>query len=86
MIEWCSGKKLDILLTTGGTGFSPRDVTPEATLAIVQKLTPGISQAIMNESLKITPMAMLSRYAYFEENTNSKNYTFVISELILVCT
>lgn len=62
MIEWCSEGKVDILLSTGGTGFSPRDVTPEATLGLVQKLTPGISQAIMNESLKITPMAMLSRY------------------------
>jgi len=62
MTEWCSERKVDVLLSTGGTGFSPRDVTPEATLGIVQKLTPGISQAIMNESLKLTPMAMLSRY------------------------
>ncbi|XP_060857084.1 gephyrin [Metopolophium dirhodum] len=61
MTEWCFERKVDVLLTTGGTGFSPRDVTPEATLGLVQKLTPGISQAIMNESLKITPMAMLSR-------------------------
>lgn len=62
MIDWCSSGKIDVLISTGGTGLSPRDVTPEATLGIVQKLTPGISQAIMNESLKITPMAMLSRY------------------------
>jgi len=62
MSEWCSERKVDVLLSTGGTGFSSRDVTPEATLGLVQKLTPGISQAIMNESLKLTPMAMLSRY------------------------
>lgn len=61
MTEWCSQRKVDVLLSTGGTGFSPRDVTPEATLGLIQKLTPGISQAIMNESLKLTPMAMLSR-------------------------
>lgn len=72
MIEWCSGRKVDVLLSTGGTGFSPRDVTPEATLGLVQKLTPGISQAIMNESLKITPLAMLSRYIfiYYKQNIN----------------
>lgn len=64
MIEWCSSEKVDVLLSTGGTGLSSRDVTPEATLGLVQKLIPGISQAIMNESLKITPMAMLSRYFY----------------------
>lgn len=61
MVEMCSETRVDVLLSTGGTGFAPRDVTPDATLGIVQKLTPGISQAIMNESLKITPMAMLSR-------------------------
>lgn len=61
MIEWCSKGKVDVLLSTGGTGLSPRDVTPEATLGLVQRLTFGISQAILNESLKITPMAMLSR-------------------------
>lgn len=65
MIEWCSVKKVDLLISTGGTGFSSRDVTPEATLGLIQKLTPGISQAIMNESLKITPMAMLSRYILY---------------------
>lgn len=64
MIEWCSIKNVDLLISTGGTGFSSRDVTPEATLGLIQKLTPGISQAIMNESLKITPMAMLSRYLF----------------------
>jgi len=51
----------DIILTTGGTGFAPRDVTPEATAAVIERFTPGISEAIRAESLKITPRAMLSR-------------------------
>ncbi|MBQ6018702.1 MAG: MogA/MoaB family molybdenum cofactor biosynthesis protein, partial [Clostridia bacterium] len=49
--------------TTGGTGFAPRDVTPEATKAVLEKETPGIPEAIRAESLKITPRAMLSRAA-----------------------
>lgn len=51
----------DLILTTGGTGFSPRDVTPEATLAVLDRNAPGFVEAIRNESLKITPHAMLSR-------------------------
>lgn len=50
-----------LCLTTGGTGFSPRDVTPEATLAVVERLTPGIAEAMRYEGLKVTPRAMLSR-------------------------
>ncbi|HHV64085.1 MAG TPA: molybdopterin adenylyltransferase [Peptococcaceae bacterium] len=61
LIEFADGLKLDLILTTGGTGFSPRDVTPEATLAVVEKRAPGIAEAMRLESLKITPMAMLSR-------------------------
>ena len=49
------------LVTTGGTGFSPRDVTPEATLAVCDRLTPGIPEAMRYASLQITPRAMLSR-------------------------
>ncbi|MDR1603336.1 MAG: MogA/MoaB family molybdenum cofactor biosynthesis protein [Gracilibacteraceae bacterium] len=52
---------LDIIFTTGGTGFSPRDITPEATLAVVERLAPGIPEAMRLESMKITPRAMLSR-------------------------
>jgi molybdopterin adenylyltransferase len=52
---------IDVVLTTGGTGFSPRDVTPEATLAVIQRSTPGLSEVMRAESLKITPHAMLSR-------------------------
>lgn len=56
-------KKLDLILTTGGTGFSKRDVTPEATIEVLDKLVPGITEAMRYESLKITPKAMLSRAA-----------------------
>ena len=52
-----------LILTTGGTGFAPRDVTPEATLAVCEKLCPGIPEAMRAASLQITPRAMLSRAA-----------------------
>ena len=52
-----------LVLTTGGTGFAPRDVTPEATLAVCEKLVPGIPEAMRAASLRITPRAMLSRAA-----------------------
>lgn len=61
MISFADELKVDVIFTTGGTGFSPRDVTPEATLAVVERLTPGIPEAMRYESLKITPRAMLSR-------------------------
>lgn len=51
----------DIVFTTGGTGFAPRDVTPEATREVIQKEVPGIPEAIRAKSLEITPKAMLSR-------------------------
>lgn len=58
--NWCQ-EDLDLILTTGGTGFAPRDVTPEATIKVIEKQTPGIAEALRHESLKITPHAMLSR-------------------------
>src|SRR5690554_2166950 len=61
LIYMCDELNLDLIFTTGGTGFSPRDVTPEATLDVVDRLTPGISEAIRMKSLSITPKAMLSR-------------------------
>jgi len=61
LIEYADDLKLDLVFTTGGTGFSPRDVTPEATLAVIERLAPGIPEAMRWESLKITPRAMLSR-------------------------
>jgi molybdopterin adenylyltransferase len=61
LVEWADSGRCDLVLTTGGTGFTARDVTPEATLSILERQTPGITQAILVESLKITPHAMLSR-------------------------
>lgn len=61
MKEYADERQLDLILTTGGTGFSPRDVTPEATRDVVERLAPGIPEAMRLESLKLTPKAMLSR-------------------------
>ncbi len=58
---WSSGDAVDLVLTTGGTGLSPRDVTPEATLAVADRLVPGIAEGMRQNSLTITPRAMLSR-------------------------
>lgn len=61
LIRWSDNGMLDVLLTTGGTGFSPRDVTPEATSAVIERPAPGLAEAMRIESLKVTPHAMLSR-------------------------
>lgn len=63
LLAWADSSQLDVILTTGGTGFAPRDVTPEATLAVVDRLVPGIPEAMREESMKITSHAMLSRMA-----------------------
>lgn len=63
LIAWADGGEMDVILTTGGTGFSPRDVTPEATRAVIDRDAPGLAEAMRAESLKITPHAMLSRIA-----------------------
>lgn len=59
--KWCDREKLDLILTTGGTGFAPRDITPEATLAVIDKQAPGLIYAMIADSLKKTPHAMLTR-------------------------
>ncbi len=61
LTKWADSGRLDVILTTGGTGFAPRDITPEATLAIITCLAPGLAEAMRAASLKITPHAMLSR-------------------------
>jgi len=59
--RWCGDGSLDILFTTGGTGFSPRDVTPEATCAVCERMVPGIPEMIRSLSAAIVPTAWLSR-------------------------
>jgi molybdopterin adenylyltransferase len=61
LASWSDGGGLDVILVTGGTGFAPRDITPEATLAVVEKVVPGLPEAMRAASLQITPHAMLSR-------------------------
>ena len=58
--EWCA-EGLDLVVTTGGTGLGPRDVTPEATRDIIDREAPGMAEAMRAQSLQFTPMAMLSR-------------------------
>ena len=59
--DWCDGGGVDLILTTGGTGLGPRDVTPEATRAVIDIEVPGIAEAIRIETMKDTPFAILSR-------------------------
>jgi molybdopterin adenylyltransferase len=61
LINWADEIGVDLILTTGGTGFAPRDVTPEATKAVIEREAPGLAEAMRAESLKVTPHAMLSR-------------------------
>jgi len=61
LIRLCDQRTPDLILTTGGTGFSPRDITPEATLAVAERPAPGIAEAIRAASMEITRRAMLSR-------------------------
>ena len=58
---WADSGELDIIITTGGTGFSPRDITPEATIEVVERAAPGLAEAMRAASLRVTPHAMMSR-------------------------
>ncbi|MBI5826077.1 MAG: MogA/MoaB family molybdenum cofactor biosynthesis protein [Chloroflexi bacterium] len=61
LTEWADSGELDIILTTGSTGFAQRDIAPEATRAVIQREAPGLAETMRAESLKKTPHAMLSR-------------------------
>lgn len=63
LITWADSGSCSVILTTGGTGFSPRDITPEATRAVIEREAPGLTEAMRSGSLEITPHAMLSRAA-----------------------
>lgn len=58
---WCDGGAVDLVVTTGGTGLAPRDVTPEATLAVVERTAPGLAEEIRRRGVEATPFAVLSR-------------------------
>ena len=74
LMEWSDKGKMDMIITTGGTGLSPRDVTPEATLDVVDRTVPGFAEAMRAESLKKTPHAMLSRAV-----TGTRKRTLIIN-------
>ena len=61
LANWADEGSVDIILTTGGTGLSQRDVTPEATMSILDKVVPGFTEAMRAKTFSVTPMAMLSR-------------------------
>lgn len=61
LVAWADSGEMDVILTTGGTGFAPRDVTPESTRAVIEREAPGLAEAMRAASLKVTPHAMLSR-------------------------
>jgi molybdopterin adenylyltransferase len=61
LVGWSDDAKLDLILTTGGTGFTPRDITPEATMVVAERLAPGIPEAMRTAGRAQTPHAMLSR-------------------------
>lgn len=74
LTTWADGDEMDVILTTGGTGFSPRDVTPEATRAVIDRDAPGLAEAMRAASLKVTPHAMLSRIV-----TGTRRKTLIIN-------
>ncbi|XP_062295850.1 gephyrin a isoform X1 [Scomber scombrus] len=61
LLDWCDEQELNLILTTGGTGFAPRDVTPEATREVIEREAPGMALAMLMGSLNVTPLGMLSR-------------------------
>ena len=61
LAAWADSGNYDLILTTGGTGLSPRDVTPEATKAVIEREAPGLAEAMRAASMRVTPHAMLSR-------------------------
>jgi len=61
LLSWSDEEKLDLIITSGGTGFAPRDITPEVTKEVIERETPGLAEVMRSEGYKKTPHAMLSR-------------------------
>lgn len=59
--EWADSGDVNLIITTGGTGLGPRDVTPEATMSVIDRFVPGIAEALRHSGMQHTPMAMLGR-------------------------
>ena len=74
LIDICDNRRAQLVLTTGGTGFSRRDNAPEATLAVIERNVPGIAEAMRARSLQITPRAMLSRGV-----SGIRGYTLIVN-------
>ena len=74
LIAWSDREGVDLIVTTGGTGFAPRDVTPEATRGVIERETPGLAEAMRWEGLKKTPHAMLSRAV-----AGIRGYTLIVN-------
>ena len=74
LAQWCDNAGMDLILTTGGTGFAPRDVTPEATKAVIEREAPGLAEAMRAASLSVTPHAMLSRAV-----AGIRGYTLIVN-------
>ena len=72
--EWADSAKFDLILTTGGTGIGPRDVTPEATAAVCRKLIPGLAEEMRRKGLESTPRAVLSR-----SNAGARGTTLIVN-------
>ena len=74
LCEWSDDKRLNLIITTGGTGLAPRDITPEATKAVIDREAPGIAEAMRAISLQHTPFGMLSRGI-----AGTRGYTLIIN-------
>ena len=82
LIRGADELKIALVLTTGGTGFSPRDITPEATKKVVERETPGIPEAMRAASMRITPRGCLSRSAAGSEKAAKENLLAVVEPLL----
>ena len=74
LAQWCDEGEVDVVLTTGGTGLGPRDVTPEATEIVCQKILPGFGEQMRTESLRFVPTAILSR-----QTAGIRNQTLIVN-------